>query len=392
MSTNGWGNNLYIDNVNINDQVVNDIALTQILSPALVSCEPASPIRFNVKNLSTSVLTKFKIQATLNDVATSLTTFTGVSVGIGEEKSFSISAGTLNTGANEVVLTVTEANGFPDDVAANNNIATRTYLDQSTDIVPLRKTFDNASEAPWLIGTPKGSQSWVTTSTNKNQSVVHKGYSITDLDQESWLVSPVLDLSNTPKAGLFFDVSYARRGTAVERLKVLASINCGVTYDVVLFDQAGGDFSSFSSNSEWIATSDSQWSNQYVDLSSLTGKQNVRLAFVAPNENGNNMYLDNIEIFNDGDPQAIKLPGPYQIYYSTRSSTSDVALSFNLPDRTNVRLQVFSIMGQIVIDNILPNTLNQTYYFDLGIQSQGIYIFRLQIDEQVTATKVFIGH
>ncbi|CAN5232854.1 hypothetical protein BH09BAC3_BH09BAC3_21180 [soil metagenome] len=392
VGSSGWGNNLFIDNVNINDQLITDLAITTITSPALVSCELAPLIQFVVKNLSTTSVTKFKVQATLNGIALPVTTFQGISIAIGEEKSFQITLGTLNTGPNEIILTITEANGLPDGVPSNNTITYRTYVDRSTDLVPLRKTFDVASETPWVVATPANSQSWTSVTTNKKQSVVHKGFSITDPQQESWLVSPVLDFSKTPKASLFFDVSYARRGSAVERLRVLASANCGVTYDVVLFDQVGTDFSPFTSTAEWIPTTDSQWSNQYIDLASITGKKNVRLAFIVSNRNGNNLYLDNIEIYNDGDTQPIRLPQTYQLYYSTRNSNSDIALSFNLPDRKNVRLQVYSMVGQIVIDNVLPNTLNQTYYFDLGLQSQGIYIFRLQIDEQVTATKVFIGH
>ena len=49
-------------------------------------------------------------------------------------------------------------------------------------------------------------------------------------------------------------------------------------------------------------------------------------------------------------------------------------------------------MGQQVADNLLPDTLNQTYYFDMSVQSSGIYLFRIQIDNQVSTTKVYIGH
>ena len=49
-------------------------------------------------------------------------------------------------------------------------------------------------------------------------------------------------------------------------------------------------------------------------------------------------------------------------------------------------------MGQTVADTLLTETLNQTYYFDLSGQSAGLYIFRVQINDQISSTKVYIGH
>jgi len=392
VATNGFGNNLYVDNVIITDQIINDLSLTSILTPSLVSCDPAPIIQFSVKNLSTSVITSFQVQRVLNGGTAVTQNYTNVSIGLGEEKIFSLASVNLSTGINVISLTVLNPNGIPDTAPSNDALTFRTYLDQTTDIVPLRKTFDNASESPWLLASPLNFQSWSNVSTNKNQSLVYRSFLNPGITEEAWVVSPVLDFTSTSKNGLFFDISYALRGTAVDRLKVIASTDCGLNYGTVLFDKAGSDFSSTTSNVEWVPKSDSVWKNQFISLDVFSGKKNIRLAFVASNKNGNDMYLDNIEIFADDDPRAIKLAYPYQLYYTTRNDLSDISLSFNLPDRKNVRVQVYSLMGQIIIDNILPNILNQTYYFDLAQQSQGLYIFRLQIDDQVTTTKVFIGH
>jgi Pregnancy-associated plasma protein-A/CARDB len=389
---NGYGNNLYVDNVVVSDQVIYDVALTSIVSPSLVHCVKAPTVQFMIKNLGTEVITSFQVDRILNGAAVVSQSFSGISVGLGEEKQFQINAITLQAGANDVTLTITNPNSFTDANVANNTKTFRTYLDQSTDISPLRLTFDNSSETPWIIAQQAGAKSWEFVNTTKSKSLVYKAYSNTTISEESWVVSPVLDLSRYSTNSFFFDLSYAQRTPIEDRLKVLASTDCGLTYKLVLMDQPGSEFKNTTSSAEWVPTVSTDWKTQFISLDTVSGKENIRLAIVATNEHGNNIYIDNLQIFQGDDPRPIVLDQPYSLYYSTRNSQSDLALSFNLPEKKDVRLQIYSVVGQVISDKTLPETLNQTYYFDFGLQSAGIYLFRLQIDDQVSTTKVFIGH
>ena len=392
VAKNGYGNNLYVDNAIISDGSINDIALSTIVSPSLVHCQSNPVIQFNAKNFSTTAITSFQVQRTLNNGTMVSQSFSNISLAVGEEKTFTLNAVTLSKGINQLTLTIVNPNGFSDSAPANNTITFNSYVDQSADRAPLRMTFDNPLEISWLLATPYNAQPWAPTSTNKNQSVTYKAFTNATLGQESWLTSPVLDLSHYASQSLLFDVSYAQNIPANDRLKILASDDCGLTYPTLLFDKAGSEFSVANSNSSWSPSSNNDWKGEYVSLNTLAGKTGVRLAFVVTNQHGNNIYLDNLEIFAGEDSQPPVTSLPYQLYYSTRNSQSDLALTFNLPKRTDVRLQIFSIMGQIVADNLLTETLNQTYYYDLSGQSVGLYMFRLQIDDQVTTTKVYIGH
>ena len=392
VSKNGYGNNLYVDNAVISDGVINDIALSSIVSPSLVHCDSYPVIQFNVKNFSTAPITSFQAQRILNGGSMVSQSFSNILINVGEEKTFNLTAVALNIGLNQITLTVVNPNGFSDSTPANNTIAFKTYVDQSFDRAPLRMTFDKAEEIPWVLATPLNAMDWVPVVTNKNQSITYKAYTNTNLGEESWLASPVLDLSNYASHSLLFDVSYAQNIPADDRLKILASNDCGLTYTTVLLDKAGSEFSVMNSASSWAPTTNNDWKSEYVDLTPLAGKTKVRLAFVVTNQHGNNIYLDNLEIFAGHDSQPPVTAISYQFYYSSRVPDSDLALTFNLPKKTDVRLQIYSMMGQIIADNLLAETLNQTYYFDLSGQSAGLYIFRLQIDDQLSSTKVYIGH
>ncbi len=389
---NGYGNNLYIDNVIVTDQEVNDVALTQIVSPGLVHCVASPQIKFNVKNQSTAPITTFDVVRTLNGGTAVTQTFT-INLDIDQENTFTLNALTLKAGENQITMTINNPNGLPDSAPGNNTITFSSYLDNSTDSSPLRMTFDNPLEIPWIMAAPAvNAKDWETVTTSKKLSAIYNAFSNTSVGEESWLASPVLDLTRYDKQSLFFDLSYARKIPAEDRLRILASTDCGITYDKVLFDETGSSFQDTILFSQWVPPSSKDWSRQRVSLDSISGINNVRLAFVAVNANGNNMYLDNIEIFAGDDPNPPVTSVSYQFYYPQNLPQYNVALTFTLQEKKDVRLQILTVMGQVVTDTSLPDTLNQTYYFDLSTQTAGLYLFRLQIDDQFSTTKVFVGH
>ncbi len=390
---NGYGNNLFIDNVVVSDQEINDLALTEITSPGIVACKPSPAIRFKVTNLSTSVITSFKATTTINGGPTVTQDFNNISLGVGEQKQFTLPEYGLSTGENTISLAINLPNGLPDSQPSNNSRTFNTIRDATTDTSPLRQNFDDPLQTPWIIASPAANaKAWVPVETNKNQSISYRAYSNSTLDEESWIVSPVLDMTRYSSNTLFFDLGYAQNIPADDRLRILGSTDCGLTYPIVLFDRAGSEFSVASSTLDWVPVTDADWKREHISLDSLSGMKNTRIAIVATNGHGNNIYVDNIEIFAGNDPNPPVTSVPYQLYYSNMNAKSDIAMTFNLPEKQDVRLQIYSITGQIVADNILPETLNQTYYFDLSIQSTGLYLFRVLIGNELSTTKVYIAH
>ena len=152
-------------------------------------------------------------------------------------------------------------------------------------------------------------------------------------------------------------------------------------------------------NLSWSPIAASDWRREYVELNDLAGKENVRLAFIATNNRGNNLYLDNLEFFTDSNPsppafivrESTIKPTPSYFIYSS-SDPSIFKITFNFAERELVHMLVYDVMGQVVIDNILPETLNQTYTIDFSEKSTGIYIVRLQVENSVGTQKIFVGH
>ncbi len=120
----------------------------------------------------------------------------------------------------------------------------------------------------------------------------------------------------------------------------------------------------------------------------MVGNAKARIAFVVTNANGNNLYLDNIEIFIDDNSTPVAISSLYSVYENYQPNFK---ITFNLPEQQSVRMQIFNTTGQVALDNVLPDVLNQTYDVDLTGKGSGIYIVRLQIGNQLGIAKVFVG-
>jgi hypothetical protein len=385
--TNGWGNNVYLDNVVVSTDELIDLALLSVESPGPVTCVASPTPQVRLKNLGSVAITSFTIQATLNNQVQAAQTISNISLGASMENTFTLNALPLLTGNNTISFSISNPNGLPDANSLNNTLTIKRIVNDYSEGIPLRENFNENFSTRWSIVSQNNQPEWVSVATNKENSLGYIAFDNTNKGEESWLVSPVLDFTKTSKASLFFDVSYASQSRGNEKLRILYSEDCGQTYTNVLYDQSGSSLSSVTSSQYWTPASADDWQREFINLNSLTGKDQLRFAFVATNDNGNNLYIDNIEYFIDDNPFPVSLNDPYSVY----GGGDELKLTFNLNDKQTTYLKIYTMQGQVLVDNVLPETLNQTYSFDLGIQGSGVYIVQVTFNEGIRATKVFLS-
>jgi hypothetical protein len=386
-SVNGYGNNLYLDNVAIiTDQVI-DLSIEAIESPGPVSCNNAISPSIRVKNLSTTMITQFKFIVSVNNQTPVVQQISNLNFLPGAEQVFTLNTLNLPNGASNITFTVSEPNGITDNNSSNDQLSVKRVINNAQQIIPYRQNFNAAFQAEWSIVSQPDEQVWTTASTNKLTSLLFPAFNYSKTGEEAWLVSPVFDFSRNQKASMFFDISYGLRFTGNERLRVMYSEDCGITYKNILYDKSGSSLSNANSNSLWKPIVDEDWRRDYINLSNLAGNSNLRFAFIATTNYGNNIYLDNIEFFIDDDEDPVTINNSVSVY----GSVDDVRLTFNLQERQPVGLQIYNSIGQLILDNTLPETLNQTYYFELNHLSSGIYIFRVQMGDKTGAVRVYLG-
>jgi Pregnancy-associated plasma protein-A len=387
-ATNGNGNNLFLSNIKIITGPLLDLSLLKLETPSPVSCvsNPLSVIR--IRNVGNVPINSFIATVKINNTNAQPEIFSGLSINPNDESSFQLSAIQLNQGNNQLAISISTINGAADDNPADNSLNYNLELNTSQDIIPLREKFDSKSQLNWTIVSQGNQQLWAKAPTNYANSLVYNSYANTSVGDESWLVSPILDFTNTTKASLFFDVSYAYvRGN--EQLQLLASTDCGTTFNQVLFNQSGSLLSVTNSESSWLPATSQDWRKNSINLDQYVGQSSMRFAFVVTNGNGNNLYLDNIDFFIDDNPQPVFVGSPYSVYGGIGTP---LKVTFSLEQRQPVRLLIYNSIGQQISDNLLPDTINQTYTIELPENGNGIYIIQVQIGDQLIAKRVFVGN
>lgn len=384
---NDWGNNLYLDNISLITTAQEDLVLKSIESPTPVRCENNVIPQLKVQNGGTIAITSFTVDVTLNQ-SSSQSYEINAPLQPGEETTLSLPEVNLLDGSNQISFTLSEPNGLIDINPADNSRSTLTIVNDERDIIPLRENFDHTYS--WLKINPAEGATWEDIATNYNNSIYFNSFENSVFGDESWLVSPVVDFSNTTTASLFFDVSYAFNEPHYEQLRIVTSKDCGNTFDVVSFSEGGDDLAVTTSSAPWQPSDTTEWIRKYVILNDLAGEGNVRVAFVVTNANGNNMYLDNIEFFTSDDPDPYPIDNLYLIYGTSPEDPGNFYITFNLPESQTVGYEIVDTMGRQIVSEQIESVLNQTYLIDAGYVATGIYIVRLKIGSEYHATKVFL--
>jgi Pregnancy-associated plasma protein-A len=382
VNRNGYGNNVYIDSVHLTSEMVVNLAIQKVLEPSMAVCESPIVPKLKLANLGTSVINGFTVALSKNGVPQPIqnidTTFDP-----GAETEISLSELSMNAGGNDVDILVTP-NGPSDSSPVDNAISMHVSLITNAATIPVRENFNSGSS--WSVVAPK-TTAWVTNaSTNYEKSAAFMSFDNPNLGEESWLVSPKLDFSNAVEARLFADFSYGYNSPNQETIIVAYSENCGKTFAPT---QTSIDLSDFIETFDsWVPDKKEDWVEKSFDLNELAGKENILIKIQAKNFNGNNLYVDNIEFFEDDNTTPAEVPRPFRVWQGEKRS--ETYLTFNLEDNQTVHVQVASMMGNKILDVTQENTLNQTLTLDLDVVP-GIYIFRVFIDDRLFVVRHYMG-
>lgn len=378
---NDFGNNVYIDNVGISTDQVEDIALTKV-TPEMVSCDTESEFQLTVTNNGSTPVTSFDVRIVVNNQE-NFASF-DVSIAAGETTTITLPKTMLQNGANDVTIQLLDPNGVPDLNPADNIKAFSLVVNTSEKQLPYTENFENSFAVDWINISPTNGMRWKTTTTSSyGRSVYFNAYNNTVAGDEAWLISPNIDLSGKDNPSLQFYTSYAQRGEFNETLRVLYSLDCGGTFETLpLFSRSGELLSSGASTASWKPETINDWKLHVIDLSQFGNNQSIRFAFVATNDKGNNLFLDNIS-FVGGDDL-------FKIYHAVDGH--DFYIQLNLPESQTITYEVVDTMGRQIVRGEIVDALNQTWPVTLHqATASGIYIVRLGIRNEYYASKIYVS-
>lgn len=376
IARNGYGNNLYIDNITINDSNNTDdrkdLALIDLSRPSKVVCPQEVAPTVLVKNQGCTIEQQFTLnyQFDFGQLVTSEVTIDAFKPGQTAEVVLPSEAFALG----EHVYNI-ELSGSNDINTSNNTLSGAFYVNDEKDELPIRENFENFSSSGWVAVNDIGDVvSWRLEETDRGNSLFLAGSG-----QEGWLVSPALDFTTADQALLSFDLAYSYTEGSKDGLTILVSTDCGVSYEEEVFSRFGEELSTGTFTS--TPRADSVWSRIDVNLTEYLQEDDLRMAFIVTKDSDSNIYLDNIQTF------VTKHEVTRDLIYPNPAPGGIFNISFDLPEKETVEIGIYDSRGQVIGHRVFDNTLNQTYTFDYGHAAQGIYFAKV-VGESFSYTKI----
>ncbi|MGB3182917.1 MAG: choice-of-anchor J domain-containing protein [Cyclobacteriaceae bacterium] len=396
---NGYGNNLYLDEILINGgvQYDNDLALRKIINPNGSVCEgPNTPV-VEIRNTGRNTVNEFSLLYTLNDGSVQEANYSDQALAPGEVREVELPAIDAEPGINRLQVQIQAVN-TADENKENDMRVIAFNSSGDRDVAPFRITFDDPGENQWVRLAPDGGEEWElvtpfpegTSNTVLKAGFYNSPYS--ELGRKIWFISPLVNLSTSPEPALDFDYSYSGTANASDTLTVMASLDCG---PFVPISKRFGDalIENNYTNEEWVPDSSNvNWRHIKVSLSQFTDRKNVQLAIVATNGGGNNLYLDNIAVNATGETgQNLDIAANEFIVYPNPAGPDDVLkIGFNLEERQTVDLVLYDRMGKTIVEKQIPNMLNQVYTVDLDGYPGGLYFIKVKTTSFESTQKVLL--
>jgi PKD repeat protein len=271
--------------------------------------------------------------------------------------------GTPSTSSEENPLVVYNEGGFHSvtlTVSDGGNEATITKSDIVNILpvgvaTPYNETFDEVSAIPnsdWFVISGDNNKWKLTTDAAAvGDKSVYLRNRIQGEDEKDELISSTVDLSSFADGVLSFKFAFAKKtDDDSDKMRVRITRNCGETWAVkkTLKASTGTLVTAPNEFSDFIPDAE-EWGEVSINLSSLYYIDNFRYKFEFTNGGGNNVYIDDIKIFDPttvGINEVNKRALNYQVY--PNPVNNQLNIEFNLLEKTAILGEIYDVTGRKV--------------------------------------------
>lgn len=205
---------------------------------------------------------------------------------------------------------------------------------------------------------------------------------------------PPMDLSGTDDPNFSFDWAYApKTATSDDKLEVFISDNCGSTWTSIFAASGVALATSAEIGSSFIPQT-SEWSNEDKKLVGFN-KPNVIVKFVVTNDNGNNLYIDNVNLFQPKPVGITKLDNAsavnFKLYPNPTSGLTTIGV--NASQAGSAKIAVTNAIGQLVVEkNTNLSVGGNTIDVDLSNLPSGVYSISVDTNKSTSVKKLVVTH
>ena len=390
-NTNGYGNNIYIDNITIQRKYSNDLQLLSVNDPQYVVCSAGIQPVVSVKNNGAEIITGFKIAYRLNNDDPRITTINDVTLMPGDMKNITLNPGNVNAGAN-LITTYTydpvSAKGTGDEFTSNDTAIKDVYLAGKI-TAPLSEGFENNFPPnSWSIANADNKITWQKAAIGQNSSgaALISNFNYFNKGQQDDLFTPIINYTGIDSIFLKFDLASAPANgpvsTQIDTLEILLTRDCGNSFTSI-YKKWGTQLQtindpSYSPTQEFWPQFSSQWRTDSINLTGIALQGPLQLIFRNTNNNRNNIFIDNVKVFTKTLPARLKqngflvLPNPFKNQFAVWYYKQPVTLKF---------ISVFNGSGQLVFKKVFSSNANSFIPIDLTGKPSGIYVMHLGYED-----------
>lgn len=395
-NSNRFGNNIFLDNINIATPEPGDVQLVSIDEPPSIICVPTVTPVVTLRNIGSEAIQSIKISYQIDNGATGVTTIDSLNLGSGQERqvtlsppsSVSIGQHTIKIFISEVLTTVGSS-----DQNQSNDTLTKVFTLVGRLDAPVTQDFESAAFPPlnWGVDNPDGSITWERTTTaarSGNASMVIRHFDYPVGNSIDKFVSPVIT-GTAAFDSLFvtFDLAYALGSSGLsgnlDTLELQVSRDCGKTFSTV-WKNWGAELRTTARGGRFIPAF-SEWENIKVYLTPFVNSPGFQIYFVAKGNRQNNLYIDNINIYGITLPQRLKDQG--YLVYPNPFRNSFVIQHF-LPPINLQKIAMFNSMGQKVYENVIQGQASSLITVSPLNVSPGVYFLQLTYKDKVIVERI----
>lgn len=385
--TDGGRNNLW---------TTSNLIATGVLNPSS-PCVPVADFRSNRIKACAGTPVIFADASTNSHPTTYTWSFPGGNPGVSYD---SMPVVTYNTvGTYSVTYTSATTAGAAAPVTKNNYLTITSASAVYQGI--WSEGFENSTlpDTNWSVESSSGGSQWIQTS-----DAAYSGTYSAELPSANntrmvvtSLTGPAIDISSVSNPELTFQLATQQQASNhIDRLQVLASLNCGQTWEELYSKNGAALATAGVSNAPFIPSSQNDWRLESIDLSAISQSTAVIFKFVYTRDTisggTNNLYIDDINIqigtgIKDDVAESLNL----SIY--PNPSKGDATVAFTLNEKSKINITIRDILGRIVETVVNTELQKGDNSFGFGKKNPfepGIYFVNFTQNENRITQKIII--
>lgn len=391
------GNKKVIQAVRAGKAAVPADALAAMGASVNITCTNSITPSISLKNDGPNAITSMTIYPYTDAVAAAPFTWSG-NLAPGATTVLALSTITTPTAAGAHTFSFTVDLNVPVyNLTSSINKATY-YVAAAYPATPVAEGFVSTSFPPagWASINANNGASWSRTNVAggynlTSESAKYDFYNNTTIGDVDELYFPPIDLSGSGDPVLSFDIAYAQRtSVSNDKLEIMVSDNCGGNWTTV-YTAAGANLTTLPPVSSPYVPDPSDASHWRTETITLTGynKSSLIFKFVATNGNGNNLYIDNVNLAQTG-PVGIKNIEQNAAQFVLFPNPANAQVQLSLSDNAGAaQIIVMNALGQVVISKMLSAKEN-TLTLDVKQLPAGAYLVNVKTAQGESTKKLLI--